>query len=155
MIVSIDYIMLYETHTGLNHYFKLHSWKVPASGGTSSPDHHLQKFSPQQNHKLSHFNYFSFASQSSETLLNQLIYTYLYTHQKSNLRIEYTRTTGRQNTVRMLDPRLWNILPTEVKSAPVLAVFKRRLKKQDWILQAKQDISTDIWIILTSIKYPN
>ena len=61
-------------------------------------------------------------------LTNSSVHTY-NTRQKSKLHIEYTRTTCRQNTVRMLGPRLWNILPTEVKSAPVLAVFKRKLKK--------------------------
>ena len=61
-------------------------------------------------------------------LTNSSIHTY-NTRQKSNLHIEYTITTSRQNTARMLGPRLWNILPTEVKSAPVLPVFKRRLKK--------------------------
>ena len=63
----------------------------------------------------------------SHALLHSLyssIHTY-NTRQKSNLHIEYTRTTCRQNTVRMLGPRLWNIFPTEVKSAPVLAVFNQ------------------------------
>ena len=61
-------------------------------------------------------------------LTNSSLHTY-NTRQKSNIHIEYTRTTCRKNTVRMLGPRLWNILPTEVKSAPALPVFKRRLRK--------------------------
>ena len=77
----------------------------------------------QQTHNLLPHDYLK------HYLTNSSIHTY-QTRRKSNLHIEYTRTTCRQNTVRMLGPcTTVEHSPNKSQICSCLPVFKRRLKK--------------------------
>jgi hypothetical protein len=51
------------------------------------------------------------------------------TRQKSNICPPFCRTSLRQGTICFQGPKLWNLLPDAMKSAPSVHVFKRHLKK--------------------------
>ena len=50
------------------------------------------------------------------------------TRNKNDLHIQFCRTKGRQMTLKFQGPRLWNELPSNIKSAPTLAKFKKCIK---------------------------
>jgi hypothetical protein len=50
------------------------------------------------------------------------------TRHKNDLRKPFCRTTMRQNTICFQGPKLWNDLPDDIKSAPSLNIFKKKLK---------------------------
>ena len=60
-------------------------------------------------------------------IVNSTLHSY-NTRNKDNLHINYCRTKLRQSTVNWQGPRLWNLLPTEVRSVPSINVFKKRVK---------------------------
>ena len=51
------------------------------------------------------------------------------TRQKSNICPPFCRTSLRQGTICFQGPKLWNLLPDAMKSAPSVHVFRRHLKK--------------------------
>ena len=51
------------------------------------------------------------------------------TRQKSNICSPFCRTSMRQGTICFQGPKLWNLLPDVIKSAPNVHVFRRHLKK--------------------------
>ena len=51
-----------------------------------------------------------------------------YTRQCNQIHIGHCRTSKRQMTVLFQGPKLWNSLPTTIKSCPSINVFRRRIK---------------------------
>jgi hypothetical protein len=51
------------------------------------------------------------------------------TRSSRHLHAPYCRTKLRQSTIQFQGPRMWNMLPGEIKSAPSISIFKKRLKK--------------------------
>ena len=49
---------------------------------------------------------------------------------KADLRVPLFKTSNGQKSISFRGPKLWNQLSSNVKLAPSLAIFKRRLKKE-------------------------
>ena len=58
---------------------------------------------------------------------NMAIHDY-NTRSNHHLHIPYCRTKMRQNTIQFQGPKLWNLLPEEIKSAPSVNIFKKRIR---------------------------
>ena len=50
------------------------------------------------------------------------------TRSSHHLHVPYCRTGLRQNTIQFQGPKLWNILPEEIRSAPSIINFKKRVR---------------------------
>ena len=59
--------------------------------------------------------------------VNNALHSY-NTRIKDNLHVNYCRTKLRQSTVNWQWPRLLNLLPSEVRSAPSINIFFKRVK---------------------------
>ena len=67
--------------------------------------------------RLSHHHFIS----------NMTIHDY-NTRSSHHLHVPYCRTKLRQNTIQFQGPKLWNLLPEEIKSAPSVNIFKKRMR---------------------------
>ena len=61
---------------------------------------------------------------------NSALTTMRLKNTKADLRVPLSKTSNGQKFISFRGPKLWNQLSSDVKLAPSLAIFKRRLKKE-------------------------
>ena len=61
---------------------------------------------------------------------NSALTTMRLRNTKADLRVPLFKTSNRQKSISFRGPKLWNQLSSDVKLAPSLATFKRRLNKE-------------------------
>ena len=61
---------------------------------------------------------------------NSALTTMRLRNTKADLRVPLFKTSNGQKSISFRGPKLWNQLSSDVKLAPSLAIFKRRLKKE-------------------------
>ena len=61
---------------------------------------------------------------------NSALTTMRLRNTKADLRVPLFKTSNGQKSISFRGPKLWNQLSSDVKLAPSLATFKRRLKKE-------------------------
>ena len=61
---------------------------------------------------------------------NSALTTMRLRNTKADLRVPLFKTSNGQKSISFCGPELWNQLSSDVKLAPSLATFKRRLKKE-------------------------
>ena len=61
---------------------------------------------------------------------NSALTTMRLRNTKAHLRVPLFNTSNGQKSISFRGPKLWNQLSSDVKLAPSLAIFKRRLRKE-------------------------
>ena len=67
---------------------------------------------------------------SELSVQNSALTTMRLRNTEADLRVPFFKTPNGQRSISFRGPKLWNQLGSDVKLAPSLATFKRRLKKE-------------------------